>query len=527
MKFKLIVFALLIQTVYAQDNFTASVEEELKTTTSIKSVGANGFNFSTLDAGVNTKYSEFGSGFFMDKFIMVSSKKLGGLGKIDPQTGEGFKNLFCLDIKKDGSLKKPLLFSRIINTLGSEDQISFSPDEQSMYFTRATKENTSIYKLYRTVLEKDSNGNWIDQTLTSVNVEGFSVENPFVNKEGTKLYFSSNKPGGFGGYDLYVATIEDDGSLSNPINLGAEINTIYDDKYPSLSLDGTQFYFSSKGHNSIGGFDVYRAFIDQDTFKYVVNLGNTVNTSYDEVAFFMASKTKGYLTSNKATGKGSYDLYKFDMSLVTQRLEGVIVDSKSNIPLPNTKITLYSNGKPIATAISNKKAQYSFDVLPFETYEVKASKEGFNDKEIKFVANNGDETVYKENLSLDEKDMIIENLEDKRMIVVNNIYFDYNKATIKKESEIPLNSIVRILNENPEMNLVINAHTDERGKEQYNLDLSIQRAAAAKAYLIANGIAKDRLESNGFGETQLINDCKRNCSEEEHQQNRRIEFVIK
>ena len=235
MKFKLIVFALLIQTVYAQDNFTASVEEELKTTTSIKSVGANGFNFSTLDAGVNTKYSEFGSGFFMDKFIMVSSKKLGGLGKIDPQTGEGFKNLFCLDIKKDGSLKKPLLFSRIINTLGSEDQISFSPDEQTMYFTRATKENTSIYKLYRTVLEKDSNGNWIDQTLTSVNVEGFSVENPFVNKEGTKLYFSSNKPGGFGGYDLYVATIEDDGSLSNPINLGAEINTIYDDKYPSLN----------------------------------------------------------------------------------------------------------------------------------------------------------------------------------------------------------------------------------------------------------------------------------------------------
>jgi len=197
-------------------------------------IGSNGFNFTTKDVGTNSKYSEFGSGHFMGKFIMVSSKKLGGLAKRDKATGEGFRNLFCLDTNKDGSLKKPLLFSRIINTFSNnEDQIAFSPDEHTVYFTRSTKENTSVYMLHRATLQKGSHGNWVNETLSTVNVYGYSVENPFVSANGKQLYFSTNKPGGYGGYDLYVSDINADGSLGEAKNLGDKINTVYDDKYPS------------------------------------------------------------------------------------------------------------------------------------------------------------------------------------------------------------------------------------------------------------------------------------------------------
>jgi len=245
-KLSILAFLLLTFSLVAQ-NETSYFEASNTELTTIENndapyIGNNGFNFATFDTGINTKYSEFGSGFFMNKFIMVSAKKLGGLAKKDKHTGEGYRNLFCVDINKDGTLENPILFSRIINTLDNEDQVTFLPDGQTMYFTRSIEDGSPIYKLYKTKLKKNSIGNWIEQVELDVNVEGYSIENPFVSPKGDKLYFSSNKPGGLGGYDLYVSKIKPDGTLFEPVNLGDVINTTEDDKYPSLSKDSKQLY---------------------------------------------------------------------------------------------------------------------------------------------------------------------------------------------------------------------------------------------------------------------------------------------
>ncbi|RAJ14681.1 OmpA family protein [Olleya aquimaris] len=503
------------------------IEDSNPIESNVEVIGNNGYSFVTLDTGINTKFSEFGSGFFMNKFIMVSAKKLGGLAKTDKTTDEGYRNLFCVDINKDGTLDNPILFSRLINTLDNEDQVTFLPDGQTMYFTRSTEEGSAIYKLYKTTLEKNSKGNWLEQQLLDINVEGYSIENPFVNPNGDKLYFSSNKPGGFGGYDLYVARIRPDGTLYDAVNLGDQINTAEDDKYPSISKDGKQIYFSSKGHANIGGFDIFTSRIRRSGYSQPVNLGSTINTQYDEVAFFLASRSRGYLSSDKSLGKGRYDIYKFNMEVVAQQLKGVIVDSETKIPLPNAKITLFNDeGQPVAVVNSDDEARYNFEILPFENYTITATKDGFEENKISFIADNVNQTEYNENLELVAEKAVIADVEEKKMIVVNNIYFDYNRATIKDESQISLNSIAVVLREHPEMKIQINAHTDNRGNNAYNLRLSKLRAASAMNYLISKGVDKNRLLSNGYGETQPLFDCKSKCTEEQHQANRRVEFVI-
>lgn len=516
---------------FSQDSdqdFLTEVNLNESSIISKNTIGSNGFEFTTLDVGINTKYSEFGSGFFMNKFIMVSAKKLGGLSKKDKATGEGYKNLFCLDIKDDGSLKLPLLFSRIINTYSNnEDQLTFSPDEQTMYFTRSTKSDTSIYKLYKVTLEKDSHGNWIGEELLSINTNGYSIENPFVSPNGKYLYFSSNKPGGFGGYDLYVSKIKENGSLAEAKNLGDKINTKLDDKYPSISKDGEYLYFSSQGHDNIGGFDIFKSKLITNGYRSPINLGNTINTEYDEVAYFMASRNKGYLSSNKSLGKGKYDIYKFSVKDVTQNLEGVIVDKDSQIILPNTLIILFNEeGEEVARQKTTDNATYNFEVNPFETYTITIDKDGFDKVNFDFTSNIGGDKTYTKKIELDATKAVIEEVEDKKMLVVNNIYFDYNKWSIKEESLISLNSIALILNEYPEMKIEINAHTDNRGNANYNMKLSKKRAASALSYLVSKGINTNRLISHGYGETQPLIDCKKSCNDSEYQKNRRIEFII-
>ncbi|WP_044399969.1 OmpA family protein [Lacinutrix sp. Hel_I_90] len=513
---------------YAQFDLLANSTENNSLTTSEDRIGANGFAFTTLDAGINTKYLEYGSGFFMDKFIMVSSKKLGGLAKTDKVTGEGYKNIFCLDVRADGSLKLPLLFSRIINTFeNNEDQLTFSPDEQTMYFTRSTPEDSSIYNLYKVNLEKDSHGNWIGQQLLDVNVAHASIENPFVSPDGKQLFFSSNKPGGFGGFDLYVANIKSDGTLDIPVNLGAKINTALDDKYPAISEDGKDLYFSSKGHDNIGGFDVFKSKIITNGYRRPRNLGNTINTKYDEVAYFMAGRNKGYVSSNKAFGKGNFDIYKFSNEEVLQSIEGVIVDLDSKILLPNTTVVLLNEeDEEIARQTTGENATYKFNVTPFDTYTITTMKDGFNNGTFDFIANIGENITYTKDLELNAIEAEIAEVKNKKMIVVNNLYFDYNKWRVKEESLVQLNSIARILLEHTDMKIEINAHTDNQGNSRYNMNLSQKRAAAAKGYLIKKGIAASRLISKGYGETQPLVDCRSSCNQDEFQKNRRIEFII-
>ncbi len=512
-------------------NIDTSKSALIHTNNSVSSneIGTNGFEFELLDAGVNTKYSEIGTGFFRNKLIMVSSKKLGGLAKIDLNTNEAYKELFCLDVGKNGALSKPLLFSRILNTNDSEDQLTFSPDEKTVYFTRSSKENSLEYKLYKASLEEGSHGNWINVELLDINKANTSIETPFLNRKGDKLYFASNMPGSIGGYDIYVSNVNADGSLDTPKNLGHSINTTSDEKYPSLSIDGKHLYFSSKGHQNIGGYDLFTSRILNNSYKAPRNLGNTINSSYDEIAYFLATKNKGYVSSNKPNGKGSFDIYTAVNDEIIQSIKGNAIDLVTKIKLPNTLVILKDeDNNEVARQITDETGAFNFkNIEPFEVYTLSTYKDGFKDADFEFLANRNFDTTYKKSLELNTTEPVIAKVDDELRIVLENIYFDFAKYSIKEESTISLNKIIKVLKDKPEINLAINAHTDIRGNDAYNLKLSNKRAKSALQYLIKNGIAKNRITSKGYGETKPLIDCKTNtCSDEEHQSNRRIEFVI-
>ncbi|WP_299551785.1 OmpA family protein [Seonamhaeicola sp.] len=493
-------------------------------------IDANGFNFEVLDAGANTKYSEFASGLFRNKLITVSSKKIGGLAKIDPNTNEAYKELFCLDVSKTGQLSAPLLFSRILNTNDSEDQLTFSPDQKTVYYTRSSKENSLEFKLYRATLETDSHGNWLENELLSINKEGISIETPYLNKNGTLLYFSSNMEGSIGGYDIFVSKVSEDGTLDTPVNLGHSINTTSDEKYPSLSVDGKRLFFSSNGHSGLGGHDLFMSkILKNNKYKAPRNLGNTINTAYDELAFFFVTETKGYLSSNRPGGKGGYDIYTAVNNGIAQSLEGQVLDLETKIKLPNALVVLTDeDNNVVGKQMTNENGVFKFEnINPFETYTVTTEKDGFVNGAFKFLANKGYDTTYKETFELNTTEPVIAKVEDEMHIVLENIYFDYAKYTIKEESTISLNKIVKVLREHPKMKIAINAHTDIRGNNTYNLKLSDKRAWSALNYLENLGIDKNRLISKGYGETKPLIDCKsKKCSEDDHQTNRRVEFVI-
>lgn len=501
---------------------------ELSKTVPAEEIGANGFEFEILDAGVNTRFSEIGSGFFRNKLIMVSSKKIGGLAKIDPNTGEAFKDYYCLDIDKNGQLSSPMLFSRILNTNASEDQLTFSKDQNTVYYTRSSKENSLEYKIYKADLEPDSHGNWINEQLLSINKENVSIENPFINPAGDKLYFSANLPDAIGGYDLYVSNINADGTLSAPENLGQNVNTPKNDKYPSLSIDGNYLYFSSQGHDNIGGYDLFVSKISKSTgYKSARNLGSTINTVYDEVAYFLATKNKGYLSSNRQNGRGSYDIYTAVNDEVIQSIEGEVLDLNTQIKLPNTVVILKDeDGEEIERITTGEDAKFSFKVTPLERYILSTQKDGFKDADISFNAYKGVETTYNKNLELHTTEPVIAEIDNELRIVLENIYFDFNKYSVKEESTISLNKVVKVLKEHPTMTLAINAHTDNKGRDSYNLNLSEKRAASAVNFLIKNGIEKSRLKSKGYGESKPLVNCKNSCTDEDLQANRRVEFVI-
>ena len=483
-------------------------------------------DYSILTTAINTKYSEIGSGLFKNKLMLVSSKKIGAIGNgLDPNTNQPFTDLFCVDVKDNGQLKRPLLFSRILNTKDNEGQVAFSEDENTIYFTRSTRENPNNYQLYKAVLQENSAGNWVDIKRMNVSSDFYSVENPFLKDN--KLYFASNKLGGFGGFDLYVADIKEDGSLDEIKNLGAAVNTKSDDKFPFVTKEGKYLYFSSKGHQTVGGFDVFASRIINNEYKSPNNLGAEFNSKDDEVAFFLTKDNQGYVSSDKDSGKGDFDIYRFYKEDIKQLIEGVVVDAETQIPLPNSEVILVDEeGREIGRQITNDKAEYNFPVVPFDTYTITTLKDGFEDKTVDFVADKGSRHTYTNILELNPTKATIVEVEDKLIIDIENIYFDFDRWTIKDESTISLNKVVDILNGNQEMNIEINAHTDNKGNNNYNLDLSEKRAASAMQYLISKGIDANRLESHGFGETQLLIDCNKDCTKAEDQINRRIEFVI-
>ncbi|NQY04872.1 MAG: PD40 domain-containing protein, partial [Flavobacteriaceae bacterium] len=462
----LMVFGLFAQTPN-EDQSGARVENvsELSPATSRESAILTGdFKFNVTHTGkVNSGQSEYGSGFFQAKYIIISSRKIGGIGgEKDPLTGEPHTQIYCSTIKGTGDLEKPLLFSRILNTENSEGSIAFSPDQKTVYYTRAKKDNTRFFKMYRATDEKIQ-GNWDNPEAIHFNSDQYSVENPWISRDGKKLYFASNMQGSYGGYDIYVADIGEDNTIGDPVNLGPEVNTAANEKFPFIDKNNKYFYFSSDGHNTRGGYDVFRARKVKDTYVRPVNLGPSINSPQDEIAFMFANEKRGYVTSSKQSKEteGGNDVYKFVWDFKKQILSGVVLDVNTKKKLPGSDVQVVDvDGNVIGTKVVGPDAKFTFYVDPYERYIITSKKEGFNDKVQIEDTNSAVEKYFNVTIEMEQEAAEIVEVEGKKLIKIENIYFDFDKATIKPVSEISLNKIVKVLNDNPEMEIEVNAHTD-------------------------------------------------------------------
>ena len=341
----------------------------------------NSGRYNVENAGINTKYSDYGSSFYNNKVIFASARDTGSLAnRRHAWTGERFTNLYQADIIAEGSLTKSEKFSTKLNSRVNESTPVFTKDGKTVYFTRNNyingkkgkdSEQTTLLKLYKATLEGNK---WINVKELPFNSNNYSVAHPSLSDDEHTLYFASNMPGTLGQSDLYKIAINADGSFGAPVNLGNKINTEGRETFPMITPDG-ELYFASDGHPGLGGLDIFVSKMDKESnFGEVVNVGEPVNSSYDDFAFLINDKTRyGYFTSNRLGGKGGDDIYKFKeiQKLITkceQNLSGLVTDKETGLPLADAKVILLdSDFKTLKNVISDKDGKFDFGLKGCKT----------------------------------------------------------------------------------------------------------------------------------------------------------------
>jgi outer membrane protein OmpA-like peptidoglycan-associated protein len=360
---------------------------------------------------------------------------------------------------------------------------------------------------------------------------------PAFSPDGSELYFASNRPGGFGGIDLYKATKLANGDFGNAVNLGPTINTPGNEMFPRPGSDG-KFFFSSDGHPGYGKLDLFVAEKDESGKLVIKNLGQNFNSKGDDFGIFFTEYPKaGFISSNREGGVGDDDIYFFEDKTPKPKIVNVLLnvftkESKAEgnpAVLPQTRVVLYgSDNKQQGGDFSNTQGRVRFTMAPDQDYTIIASKGGYFSKSIPYTTKGktpDPKTLIQEitNVTLDTT-IILDQLILEKAIVLENIYYDLDKAEIRSDAATELDKLVKLLQDNPKIRIELSSHTDARSSDSYNLDLSQRRAQSAVDYMVSKGIAADRLVAKGYGETQLIiRDAK---TEEEHQVNRRTEFKV-
>ena len=508
-------------------------------------IKANSGRYNIEDSGVNSEYSDYGSAVFGNKLVFTSSRDTGNFSKKkDKWTNQYFSNMYGADLSADFILGPPQKFAKKVNTKFHEATPVFTKDGTTIYFTRNNYtdgkrgkdgERVTLLKIYKATLV---NNEWDNAVEVPFNSDSYSVAHPALSPDDKTLYFASDMPGTIGQSDIFKVKINDDGTYGTPENLGASINTEGKETFPFIS-DKNELFFASDGQPGLGGMDIYVAKINKDgTFKITKNIGEPANSPKDDFAYWINTKTQqGFLTSNRDGGKGYDDIYKFLETRkidCEQSLSGIVTDKETGEVLANTKVTLLdTNFKPIKEVFSDEKGYYEFspadEVIECDTsYYVRAEKEEYNTNEQKI-------TIAKES---GKTDLPIQ-LEKKacKVVIGDNlgvcfgiklIYFDFDKSNIRPDAALELEKILDVLQQYPTMKIDIRSHCDSRGSFKYNEALSGRRAKSTLEWLVEKGISADRLTSKGYGEYELVNKCSDNvpCTEPEHQENRRSQFII-
>ncbi|MDX1684081.1 MAG: OmpA family protein [Saprospiraceae bacterium] len=417
--------------------------------------------------------------------------------------------------------------------------VSLSPDGSRMYFTRTILDGHEIVESKAYLSERTGSGWGAAQELEGVNGE-YIVRHPVVGElyGNEVLFFSSNMEGGKGGYDLYYSTYEGGSTYSLPTNLGEEINTIGDEITP-FYRDGI-LYFSSDGLPTIGGYDIYSSTWDGSSWSEPENMGLAYNSTCDDIYYTLnVEGSKGFLVSNRpgttTRSVGSKtccdDIWTVKKRDIIIDVIATVIDDEGNelMESEGEMYDLSSGGKQIAEENSGETNQMTFQLDPDNAYRIVVKKDGYYpaEAEINTVGKVDDYTYNKEFvLRKKEPDVVIVTINEP--IRLNRIYYDFDDDKILPEAEKDLTDLLGYLREYPEMVIELSSHTDSRGSDLYNQQLSERRAQSAKNWLVERGIDPERIEAVGYGEEQILNECENGvqCSELEHQYNRRTEFKI-
>lgn len=460
-----------------------------------------------------------GAVFTADKEVFRGRKKAAW-------TGNSYLDLYTMKKDAEGNWMTPELLQGDINGQFHEGPACFTKDSNTVYFTRS-----NYYKRKMVVDEAKENNlkifkaTWIDGKWKNLedfpyNSDDYSVGHPTLSDDGKTMYFVSDMPGGMGGTDIYKTTWEN-GKWSKPENLGDDINTAGNEMFPYVDTDGT-LYFSSDAHNSMGGLDVFITYFNGTRWATPENLNYPLNSVKDDFGFSMnKDQHTGFVSSSRAkTDK----MYSFEKNPPTFHLYGIAHEKGDSDPISGVIVEVTNaTTKEVIRMVSDANGNFELKLASETEYLLYCTKSGCFSR-TDHISTKG--LHYSEDFFADFE---VEPIVIDQPIVLENIYYDYNKWNIRPDAALELDKLVRILKDNPAIDIEMGSHTDARGSDHYNLVLSDKRAYAAVRYLISQGIDPKRLTYKGYGETVHVNDCNNGvpCTEEAHQKNRRTEFKVK
>ncbi len=504
-----------------------------------------------LGPEVNSPYHEYSPVITADESVlMFTSRRPGGVGnKMDEIKNEYFEDIW-VSYKSGKRYTQAVDLGPPVNTENHDAAVCLSPDGSKLITYQGASNGGDLFISYLVGKQWSKPENLGKAINTKYHESSASF-----SYDGKILYFVSDRDGGLGGHDIYYSEINEKGKFEKAVNLGPTINTEYDDEAVYMMPDGKTMYFCSKGHNTIGGYDVFKTTLENGQWTKPENIGIPINTPDDDAFFALAGNGRhAYYSSAALKGYGGMDLYKITIlgpekqpllntqdqliamaakpvnNLKTEQaveptkpkmtlLKGIVYDAKTNAPL-EAILNLIDNEKNIILASfkSNSATGKYLVTLPSgKNYGIAVQREGYLFHSENFIL--PADADYQEIT----KDIPLKKIEIGNAIVLKNIFFDFDKATLRPESYNELDRLLKLLTENPSIKVELSAHTDSKGSDEYNMKLSQNRAQSVVTYLISKGIPADRMIAKGYGETQPIDT---NDTEEGRQNNRRVEFKI-
>lgn len=495
-------------------------KEHLANPNYIPSLSANTKLFDVAETNINSKgQSDFGALLTNDNILYFTSTR-NNSNKTDKWNNQPYLDIYKTTKDANGKFSdaSPV---RELNTAFHDGPLTISADGNTMFFARDghsegqyEKSKKANIKVGEQGMYKATkvDGKWTNIVALPINSTSYSVTNPSLSKDGKTLYFASNMPGGSGESDIWKVAVEANG-YGKPQNLGPNVNTAARENFPFIADDNT-LYFASNGHQGLGGFDVFKV----NGTEQPQNVGKPVNTEKDDFSFsFNKNADIGYFSSNR---NGNDAIFA---ATPICRAEAVIVvtNSKTNAVLANASVAISdAKGNIIETRQTNAEGKVNYDIECNVGYGLKVSAPNFENgiSGIK-PAKAGETTVE---VALAPTTVIITDTE----VILKPVYFEYDKSNITALGAVELDKLVKVMNDYPKMVIFVKSHTDSKGGDSYNLNLSEKRAQSTVQYLISKGIAGSRISGKGFGSTEQKVKCGTHCTPEQDAQNRRSEFLI-